>query len=149
MKRISLVFILIIWTLGLSSGQPTPTIITSDHIRIAHRGPIDKPILPLIITTAKLQLDNYELEILVDQDLFLLVSDFLKTDKLIENRMEINEFDVFEVTIQNNGQLQSSYFPSRLKAISILKSLKEKINGRSTSEKLILEVDRILGRIQY
>jgi hypothetical protein len=149
MKSTSLTIVLIAWTLAQCFGQMTPTEITSDHIRITHRGPIDKPIFPLIITTTKLQLANYEIEVLVDSDLFLLVRDFLKTNNLIEEKKELNEFGVFEVINQEGGRSQSSYFPSRLKSISILTSLKDKISGRSTSEKLMSELDKILKRIDF
>jgi hypothetical protein len=149
MKKGSIVFALVMWTVGLNYGQTGPIKITTDHIRIDHRGPSDKPIFPLIIATTNLELDILEIEIVVDKNLFSLVRDFLKANTLIEDKREVNEFGVFQVRIQDNKQLQSSYFPSRLKSISILKSLKEEVRGRSTSEKLIVEIDRVLKRIEF
>jgi hypothetical protein len=150
MKGASLFFLLVVCAVIPSYGQrPWQTKITSDHIRIEHWGPSDAPIRELIITTTKLKkkLDLMETEVLVDKNLFSVVNDFLNTEGLIGNRREINEFGVFKVTRLVHGEGQLFYFPTRRKSVSIWKSLREKINDRPTSETLILEIDKILKRI--
>jgi hypothetical protein len=152
MKKAFLSFALVLGALILSFGQrPWQTKITSDHIRIEHWGPIDAPIRELIITTAptNLKLDLMEMEIVVDKDLFSFVNNYLNTDVRIGKSREVNEFGVFKVTRLVQGEEQTFYFPTRPKSILILKTLREKINDRSTSDKLILEIDKILKRIDY
>jgi hypothetical protein len=152
MKNAYLSFALILGTCILSFGQrPWQTKITFDHIRIEHWGPIDAPIRELIITTkpTNLKLDLMELEILVDKELFSFINNYLETGGLIGKSREVNEFGVFKVTRLVQGEEQIFYFPTRPKSILILKALKENIKDLSTSDKLILEIDKILRRIDY
>jgi hypothetical protein len=90
-----------------------------------------------------------EMEVLVDKDLFSFVINFISTEALIGKGREINEFGVFKVTKLLDGEEQLFYFPTRSKSISIWKSLREKINGRPTSETLTKEIDKILKRIDF
>lgn len=152
MKRASLFFALVIWVFIPSFGQrPWQTKITYDHIRIEHWGPIDAPIRELIITTtlSNLKLDLMETEILVDKALFSFINNCLDIDGLIGKSREVNEFGVFKVTRFVQGEEQIFYFPTRAKSILILKALRENIKDRSTSDKLILEIEKILKRIDY
>src|SRR5688500_12877481 len=92
-------------------GQ-APSLITSDHIRIDHVGPIDKPIIPLIISTEKLTLPITELSIQVDQNIFALFADYFESSKHLTSERKVNEFGVFKITKLVNGKTEIAFTPA-------------------------------------
>ena len=127
-------------------GQ-VPSSITSDHIRIDHRGPIDKPIIPLVISIEKLTLPITELSIQVDQSTFTLVTNFFKSSKYLNPKRKVNEFGVFQITLQMNAEITIFYTPNRIESISLFKGLLTQLKDNQSSEKLVNEINWILERI--
>lgn len=129
-------------------GQ-TPSVIASDHIRIDHAGPIDKPIIPLIISMEKLTLPIYELPIQVDQNIFALLGNYIESSKYLNPQKKINEFGVFKIARLVNGKTEIRFTSTRDESIHFFRDLLDQLNGRQSSEKLVREIKKILTRIDF
>jgi len=124
-----------------------PSSITSDHIRIDHRGPIDKPIIPLVVSTTKLELPTTELSLQVDQSIFSQLISYLKSSKYLNPERKVNEFGVFQITLQINGEVKIFYTPERMESIYLFKELLTQLKDKQSAEKLVDEIKNILRRI--
>ena len=140
MVKFTLLFLL----LGLYCKGQTPSSIRSDHIRIEHRGPTDKPIIPLIISTEKLSVPITELSIQVDQSTFALLTHYFKSSKHLRSKRNINEFGVFQITVLLDGEVKMFYTPERAESIHLFKNLLVQLNDRQLSDTLVKEIDKIL-----
>jgi hypothetical protein len=127
------------------SSHPT----TADQIRIEHRGPIDKPIIPLVISMEKLALPITELSIQVDQNTFNLLTEYFKSGKHLSAERKVNEFGVFQITLQMNKKVTIFYTPERIESIQLFKELLSQLEGKESSGRLVTEIKRILARIDF
>jgi hypothetical protein len=123
--------------------------IASDHIRIDHSGPIDKPIIPIVITKQPLELPITELAILVDEKVFSLIADFVATSNDVAIEKEVNEFGIFKITKRINNKDDVVFTTSRVGTIHFLKGLKQKLSNQKSAKRLIEEIDYILSRIDW
>ena len=134
---------------ALSCWAQKPSTIVSDHIRIDHSGPIDKPIIPIVITKQPLELPVTELAILVDEKVFSLTADYVAKSSDVAVKKEVNEFGVFKITKRINNKEDVVFTTSRVGTIHLLKGLKQKLSNQNSAKRLNEEIDYILSRIDW
>jgi hypothetical protein len=102
----------------------------------------------LVISTEKLTLPVTELSIQVDQS-FTLLTSYFNSSKYLNPERKVNEFGVFQITLQMSAEVKISYTPERIESIYLFKEFLIQLKDKQSSEKLVNEINRILERIDF
>lgn len=133
-----------------SKGQPIPkeTKIASDHVRIDHVGPKDKPFESIVVTASHLDLEPEEMEALVSQSVFLIVTNEVEKNMPVNTVPKERVFGMFKIVVLLRGEERNYFLPTRASAIQFFRNLKIKVNTQQGSRELIRRLDYILFRIK-
>jgi hypothetical protein len=122
---------------------------TSPQIWIDHVGPIDKPIIPLIISVEKLTLPVTELLVQVDEKSFAFLVTYFESTEYLDPENKVNEFGVFKITRVVNGEPKISFTSTRSKSVHLFRDLLGQLNDKPPKDKLAKEINKILARIDF
>jgi hypothetical protein len=116
--------------------------VTFDHVRIEHVGPIDKPIIALIISTEKSNAPITELSVQVDEKTFVLLINYLGSNEYLNEEREVNEFGIFKITKLVNGKTEIGFTTTRNESIHFFRDLLSQLDDKHPSQ-LVKEIKKV------